>query len=404
MAGATIWAARVVVFVAFLDLFIQFPVVAPYVRSLEASATFIGVVVGIYSATNLFGNVGAGAVLDRWGRKTPVLIGLLVTAASLASYTLAGSPAMLLVARAVHGLAAGVLTPGAFAMIGDATMEGRRGRAMGVSGATIAIAAVAGPPIGGIMRDAIGFEAVFLFGAALMVGAALIFWALARETAPSPAAGRTAEAQLGRYLRLALSGRMAVASVAALALTVSLGTLVTYLPLALEAQGESSTRSGTAFTAYAVVGLAAMASPLSQLSDRHGRTRLLAAGLALIAVGLLAMFAIPGINGATLGMAVFGLGFGLLFPAATALVADAATASERGMAFGIFYAVYSLGVVIGSVLSGVMTDLVGDLNGAPFLASALIVLASLPVVALIGRKEERMPVTAASPSGSRLAG
>ena len=63
---ATIWAGRLVIAVAFLDLFIQFPVVAPYARSIGASASLVGLIVGIYSATNLVGNLLVVGQRQRW--------------------------------------------------------------------------------------------------------------------------------------------------------------------------------------------------------------------------------------------------------------------------------------------------------------------------------------------------
>lgn len=53
-------------------------------------------------------------------------------------------------------------------------------------------------------------------------------------------------------------------------------------------------------------------------------------------------------------MALYGLGFGLIFPAANAQVADAARPSERGSAFGIFYAFYSVGVILGAGAAGLV--------------------------------------------------
>ena len=69
-------------------------------------------------------------------------------------------------------------------------------------------------------------------------------------------------------------------------------------------------------------------------------------------------------------MAIFGLGYGLVFPAATALVIGATGADRRGMAFGIFYAVYSLGVVVGASGSGRLSELSDYSVGLPFLAAA----------------------------------
>ena len=56
---------------------------------------------------------------------------------------------------------------------------------------------------------------------------------------------------------------------------------------------------------------------------------------------------------AVAGMAVFGL----VFPAATTLVIGATGADRCGMAFGLFYAIYSLGVVVGASGSGRLAEL-----------------------------------------------
>jgi MFS family permease len=382
-AGRSILAARLVVLVTFLDLFIQFPVVAPYAAALGASPVVTGLVVGVYSATNLVGNLLAGVWLDHWGRRRPVLIGLVASAVALGAYALARTPEQLIVARAVHGLATAVLTPGAFAIIGDSAAQDRRARVMGVSGAIIAIAAVIGPPLAGIGRDRLGPEAVFVGGAAVMLVAAAIFGSLVEpDTVPTARPSRVEPAAswylLGRP-------RLVGACLAALALTVGLGTLVTHLPQVLTLAGETGMRAGLAFTVYALVAMLAMATPLNRLSDRIGRYRPVATGLVLIGAGMLVLGLIGGTLGVIVGMAVFGLGFGLLFPAATALVAEASGRAERGFAFGVFYAVYSLGVVIGALLSGLVSQVSGLASGAPFLWAALLALAVAPVVLGVGR-------------------
>ena len=97
-----------------------------------------------------------------------------------------------------------------------------------------------------------------------------------------------------------------------------------------------------------------MASPLNRASDRFGRFGPLIVGLVGVAAGLVMLGVFTGYAGISLGMAVFGLGYGIVFPAAAALVIGAAGADRRGMAFGIFYAVYSLGVVVGASGSGIL--------------------------------------------------
>src|SRR3989337_1274532 len=153
LVDRSLWAARVVTLASFLDLFMQFPVVAPYAATLGASAGMGGAIVGMYSAANLAGNVLSGAVLDRWGRRGPLLGGLAATAAAVMLYVLARSPGQLLGVRAFQGFAAAILTVGAFTIMGDAARADHRARVMGRSGAVIGAAAVLGPPLAGAPPD-----------------------------------------------------------------------------------------------------------------------------------------------------------------------------------------------------------------------------------------------------------
>ncbi len=387
IARYTIWAARLVVFAAFFDLFVQFPTIAPHAESLGASAALVGLIVAAYSFTNLFGNLGAGYILDRWGRRTPMVLGMAITVIAVFSYSLVQTPEQMMVARAMHGIGAAVLAPGAFSIIGDRTPSDRWGRAMGLTGALIAVAALVGPPTAGILRDKWGADIVFYVDMAFILITLIAFLVIARddsrevETHDSDGPRESAQRQTALWPAYA----------AAFAITVGIGALVTYLPLMLEGQGQSAARSGYSFGVYALVAMLVMASPISRASDRFGRFGPLVLGLMVIAVGLALLGVLEGYGGVVVGMAVFGLGYGLVFPAATALVASATGANRRGMAFGVFYAVYSLGVVVGASGSGRLASLSDDLVGLPFLVAAAVVLAAVPVVAVMRHMAAETP-------------
>ncbi len=376
--------ARLVVAVAFLDLFMQFPVIAPFARSLGASASMTGIIVAAYSLTNLGGNLTAGFLLDRWGRSAPVQAGLLLTALALFGYVLSNSPTQLLAARLVHGLSAAILAPGAFAMIGDASEPGNRMRLMGRSSASIAAAAVVGPLIAASLGNAVSYDAVFLLSASLML---LVFatFLISSRSVSRPFARASQDPSAKREAGRVNYPRLLIAYTAALSMTIGLGGLVAHLPTWLTAQGQSGSASGLPFTTFAVIGMAIMASPLVSMGEQRGRLLSLVSGLLLISSGMLLLSALQGMVGAVVGMAVFGGGFGLLFPAMTAIVAEAASPRTRGRAFGIFYAVYSLGVVIGSVSSGALADIYGDGSPTPFLLGMTATLIAVPVIAWIER-------------------
>lgn len=91
-------------------------------------------------------------------------------------------------------------------------------------------------------------------------------------------------------------------------------------------------------------------------------------------------------------MAIFGAGFGVAFPCLASIVADATPEGSRGKAFGVYYAVYSLGVVIGGVSSGLLEDGLGGSTTAPFLLGMLVVVVAVPLTYVIdsfGRTRNR---------------
>ena len=390
IARHTTRAARLVVLAAFFDLFVQFPTIAPHAGQLGASAALVGVIVAAYSFTNLFGNLGAGFVLDRWGRRTPLIVGMAITVIAVLSYTVVQTPAQMIAARALHGIGAAVLAPGAFSIIGDRAASDRWGQAMGLTGTLIAVAALIGPPVAGILRDTWSADAVYVVDAALLFTTLIVFLFITRDTSAAPASKPAPPPALRAPPWR--NPRLWSAYGATFAITVGIGVLVTHLPLVLEHQGEPAARTGYTFAIYALVAMIVMASPISRTGDRFGRFGPLILGLLGVAVGLAVLGVFTGYAAIVSGMAIFGLGYGLVFPAATALVIGATGVDTRGMAFGIFYAVYSLGVVVGASGSGRLSELSDYSVGLPFLAAAALIIAAVPMVSAI-RHFGRQPMS-----------
>ena len=371
-----VWTIQAVVVVAFLDLFMQLPVISAYARSLGASASMGGAIVGMYSASNIVGNAFAGSFLDRLDHKRLIGAGLLLTAATLYIYPFVSTPGQLLALRVFHGLAAGVLAPGAFAMLGQ-RQRGRDTRSMGTSGALIATCAVVGPPLAGYIRFLWSFEAVFATSATIMLLAAVLFLMRA-PSGPKRAAGVEERdggpSSGGMWLRLApVFGIL-------LALTFGLGALMNRLPVALEATGADSQLAGLAFATFSLVAAAVMVGYARGALDRLSERFVVLCGLLFLGAGGLILASTNVSHAPTFGaMVAFGLGFGMLFPTLAALVSRNAPNHRKGIAFGIFYALYSLGVVIGSIMSGIAEGMDAGL-GAPFYLIVAVVLLLAPAV------------------------
>src|SRR5690625_5806457 len=109
----------IIIVIAFLDTFIQLPIITPYSLSLGASYTLSGGIVAVYSFTNMIGNILGGHWIDKFGRKKMLFTGIVTVFIVLLFYPFAQNGPQLFMARFFHGLAGGILIPAAFAYIGD---------------------------------------------------------------------------------------------------------------------------------------------------------------------------------------------------------------------------------------------------------------------------------------------
>jgi len=103
----------------------------------------------------------AGRLGDRYGSKNLYLFGLAVFTAASAWCGLAGSAAVLIAARVVQGVGAGILTPQTLSTITRIFPAQRRGVALSLWGATAGVASLVGPLAGGALVDGLGWKWIF---------------------------------------------------------------------------------------------------------------------------------------------------------------------------------------------------------------------------------------------------
>jgi MFS family permease len=115
---------------------------------------------------------------------------------------------------------------------------------------------------------------------------------------------------------------------------------------------------------------------IGRLVDRLGHRRVLVSCLAAPALGLLLLALASGTVSLAVAALVFGLGFGLMYPAYTAYVLRHVLATRRGAAFGAMLAAFDTGIGTGSSATGWMIHRFGFRYAFAF--SAGLALLSLP--------------------------
>jgi EmrB/QacA subfamily drug resistance transporter len=104
----------------------------------------------------------AGSVADRFGRRRTFQLGLCVFSLGSLLCSLAPSTPALVAFRMVQAVGGSMLNPVAMAIIVNTFLDPRdRARAIGIWGAVFGVAMAAGPPLGGLLVETIGWRSVF---------------------------------------------------------------------------------------------------------------------------------------------------------------------------------------------------------------------------------------------------
>jgi DHA1 family bicyclomycin/chloramphenicol resistance-like MFS transporter len=159
------------------------------------------------------GQLVAGPLSDRFGRRRPLLVGVVAYVAVSLLCALSPTVETLIAARFVQGLAGGVGIVIAQAAGRDVYSGGALLRYYGRLTVLGGLAAIVGPLIGGQLASVTDWRGTFVFlaavGAAILVACAVVF----RETLPADHRVSGGLAQTGRDMRRLLTDRVFVGAV-----------------------------------------------------------------------------------------------------------------------------------------------------------------------------------------------
>ena len=364
--------------------------------ALPAIGTGLGVplptlpwVVDVYTLVLAVLMLPMGSLADRFGARGVYLAGLAVFGAASLACGLAAGPGMLIAARGAQGAGGAAMAVTAFALIGSVYRGPDLGRAMGVFGAVTGLAAAAGPMLGGVLTEYLGWRAIFFLNVPLAVvtialsarvlekgrrtagprfdlagtlafalGAGSLTYGLTTG-APGPLV--LAVLALAAFVRVELRGRsplldvrlftrasFSAVMVCVLASTAAFAALVFTSVRLQSGLGLGPVRAGLALTPLA---LASFVTSLLCGGRLHGRSprAILTAGPALSGTGC----ALQPVT-LTAGPAVTGVGVGLVGPVLGAAVFAALPPERGGRAAGAMTTFRQLGQTLGVAVFGVL--------------------------------------------------
>jgi DHA2 family methylenomycin A resistance protein-like MFS transporter len=397
-------------------------------------------VIDAYQLT-LAGLLLAGGTLgDRYGHKRVVTIGFVIFGLASVACALAPGIGALVAARVVQGAGAALLLPGTLAVITRLYADReQRARAIGVWAAIGSLALPAGPVLGGLLVELLGWPWVFWINVPVIAVVVAVILRMVDESEPEPRRLDVAGVVLGTATlglvaftvieagRLGIGAPLVLAAAAASVLLVAAFVLVEHhraepvLPLPLLRRAPIAVSTIVAATMNfgmngamlllilylqtirhrtpieAGLSLLPLFLPLvllpahaGRVAGRRGPRPVMLAGLALLVAGFCLLLPIRVDSGylpLMLAMVVIGVGAALLTPSVVALAMGAAPPGREGLTSALNNTARQAGGAIGvAVLGAIAGDparpasFMTGLHRAALVAAAAYLCAALLTV------------------------
>jgi predicted MFS family arabinose efflux permease len=349
-------------------------------------------VVPLYAVAGGAGDLGAGLttgalmvstvatelvmtrLLARLGYRLTMGLGLLLLGAPAFLLLLSSALPLIVAVCLVRGAGLAIVAVTGSALIAELVRQERRGEGLGLYGVAVGVPAIVGLPLGVWLIPRVGYAPVF-------VAAAVVALAAVGAVAGLPAY-RPAQASRDGVLAGLRTAELVRPSLVFLAVTLASGVVATFVPLAVPA--ESRRMVSLALLVQAVTATLARWAA-GRFGDRRGNAGLLPPAVLAAAVGMAGLIWTANPLALVVGMALFGIGFGIAQNATLTLMFERAPSSRYGTVSTMWNLAYDAGIGIGAVGFGAVAELTG--YSTAFALTSALVFAALGVVWLDRRQE-----------------
>ncbi|WP_036481599.1 MFS transporter [Myxosarcina sp. GI1] len=338
-----------------------------FVNQVGISATLVGVAIGSGSVSGVVGRFlgGQGADSPRWGRRGILLAAAAVSALADVFLAAAGNFPMLVIGNLLMGFGVGMYWPATEAAIIDLTTKEQRNEAFGITRLADSLGLGLGVVLGGaLIANSGSYRTLFIIdGISFVVFFGVIYFAIVEtykfdEKQPKTSSG------WGAALR---DRALMVYLLVSILFTTYLSQVQSTIPLYFknfvqmgETVGFSEQAISGLFT-WHIVFAAICQLPMARLLNRLTRIRGLMLSLVFWGVGFILVMVTGVVKDwtivwAVLTLGVMSLGMTSYTPSASALVADLAPESLRGVYFSLNSQCWAIGYFIGPPLGGWALD------------------------------------------------
>jgi MFS transporter, ACDE family, multidrug resistance protein len=351
------------------------PVLPQYARNFGVSISAATFVITAFALMRLCFAPPTGLLIQRLGERRIYVAGLLIVAVSTGACAFAQTYWQLLLFRSLGGIGSTMFFVSALGLMIRISPEDARGRVAGMFSSAFLVGSVGGPVLGSLTVG-LGLSAPFIiYGAALLVAAAVVFISLRHSALAAPEPENGAKVTVRVALR---NGAYRAALLSNLATGWSaFGLRIALVPLfVVEVLDQSAGFAGLALATFAIGNVSAVI-PSGYLSDRVGRRVLLIIGLAAAGLATAVVGFTDGLTLFLVSAYIAGFATGIFTSPQQAAVADIIGNKARGgTAVATFQMMADVGSIAGSLLVGLIAQYL-SFQWSFVISGAILLLASV---------------------------
>ncbi|CAI8853766.1 MFS transporter [Bacillus sp. S4] len=329
----------------FSGFYLLMPTLPIFIKQLGGSESQVGFIIGVFTISAVILRPIVGGLMDRYGRRVFIISGLLFFAITMYFYDWVTGVIFLVVLRILHGISWAIATTSIGTAVTDVIPQSRRGEGMGWYGLAMTLGMALGPILGLWIVKSLSFHYLFLLCTAL----AIMAFILAFGT-KIPAVQHTSKKPISFFEKTVLP-----VAIVTFFLSFTFGGITTFLPLFA---ANIQVNAGTFFLVYAVT-LTVIRPLAGKISDKHGEGIIIVPALFILIVALLVLAMTKGIVGLVITAILYGIGFGSAQPALQIVTLRLASPEKRGVANATFFTAFDLGIGLGAILLGFVSQLMG---------------------------------------------
>ncbi|WP_155373966.1 MDR family MFS transporter [Catellatospora vulcania] len=339
---------------AFVMLYLEIHMVVEY----GFSATFAGLVLGLFGGGMALGSLVGGVLADRWGRRSTLLVSNLALAATAVVLGFVFQPVAVALLAAVYGFWNGLGRPAFSATMVDVLGPTKRMRGMNLNYWAINLGFSFAAVLAGVLSRTPHLTVFLLNAAAQLTMAAIVFWRVP-ETQPvravTPGAAVPHRAPVEGSIRTVLRDRVFMTFVL---LNLGLWIIIEsckLIPIAMHQRGLDAADYGTVIAVNGVMIVAFQLFVPKLLAGRN-RSRVLAVSALLVGLGMGATAIAGTVPMLMLTVVVWTAGEMLNAPVNGTLIADLSQPAMRGRYQGVASMGFTAANFFAPVFGGMLLD------------------------------------------------